>query len=158
MKGYRQALAQAGIACDEALVAQGDYTEDSGYYAAQRLLPAEPTAIFAASDSMAIGAIKALTQAGRRVPEDISVGGYDDAPAATLVNPPLTTVQQLVIDLGKTAAEKLISLLGEPQRPYSDAAFVYPFDRASINTGSVHLSLKGGHPANIAPNRHLASH
>ena len=111
LKGYRLALAEAGIACDEALVAQGDYTEDSGYYAAQRLLPAEPTAIFAASDSMAIGAIKALTQAGRRVPEDVSVGGYDDAPAATLVSPPLTTVQQSVIDLGKTAAEKLIRLL-----------------------------------------------
>jgi len=111
LEGYRDALAQAGLAYDETLVARGDFTEDSGYYAAQRLLPAEPTAIFAASDSMAAGAIKALTQAGRRVPEDISVGGYDDAPAATLVNPPLTTVQQSVIDLGKTATEKLISLL-----------------------------------------------
>jgi DNA-binding LacI/PurR family transcriptional regulator len=111
LRGYREALAQAGLAYDEALVAQGDFTEDSGYYAAQRLLPAEPTAIFAASDSMAAGAIKALAQAGRCVPEDVSVGGYDDAPAATLVNPPLTTVQQSVIDLGKTATEKLISLL-----------------------------------------------
>jgi LacI family transcriptional regulator len=111
LRRYRLALAEAGMACDEALVSYGDYTEESGYYAAQRLLPAGPTAMFCASDSMAIGAIKALTQAGRRVPEDVSVGGYDDAPAATLVTPPLTTVQQSVIDLGKTATEKLISLL-----------------------------------------------
>jgi len=111
LKGYRLALTQAGLAEDEALVAEGDYTEESGYCAAQRLLPAEPTAIFAASDMMAVGAIKALTQAGRRVPEDISVGGYDDAPVATLVNPPLTTVQQLVVDLGRSAAEKLIGLV-----------------------------------------------
>jgi len=111
LAGYRQALAQAGIAYDDALVAAGDFTEESGYYATQRLLPAEPTAIFAASDLMAAGAIKALTQAGRRVPEEMSVAGYDDAPIATLVNPPLTTVQQLVIDLGRAAAEKLISLL-----------------------------------------------
>jgi LacI family transcriptional regulator len=115
LEGYRQALAQAGIAYSDALVAQGDFTEDSGFYATQQVLPAEPTAIFAASDLMAIGVLKALAQAGRRVPDDISVTGYDDAPVAKLVNPQLTTVKQPVVDLGRIAAESLIALLENPK-------------------------------------------
>jgi LacI family transcriptional regulator len=111
LEGYRQALAQASLLYDETLVAHGDFTEGSGFYGMQALLRAEPTAVFAASDVMAAGAIRALAQAGRRVPEEISVAGYDDAPIATLVNPQLTTVRQSVIDLGRIAAEKLIALL-----------------------------------------------
>ncbi len=114
LEGYRQALAQAGISYDDALVAEGDFTEDSGFYAMQQLMHAEPTAAFAGNDLMAVGAIKALTQAGRRVPDEVSVAGYDDALIATLVNPQLTTVQQLAVELGKIAAEHLISLLESP--------------------------------------------
>jgi LacI family transcriptional regulator len=117
LAGYRQALEQAGIPYDSALVAEGDFTEASGYGAMERLLRAEPTAVFAASDMMAVGAMKALAQAGRRVPEDVSVAGYDDAPIAELVDPPLTTVQQLVVELGKVATEKLIGLLEAPDSP-----------------------------------------
>jgi LacI family transcriptional regulator len=111
LEGYCQALAQAGIPYDEALVAHGDFTEEGGFAAMEQLLDVSPTAVFVASDLMAAGAMRALAQAGRQVPEDISVAGFDDAPIATLVRPQLTTVQQLVVDLGKAAAEKLISLL-----------------------------------------------
>jgi LacI family transcriptional regulator len=111
LEGYRQALAQGGIPYDEALVAEGDFTEGSGFCAMEQLLQAKPTAVFAASDTMAIGAMQALVKAGLRVPDDISVAGYDDAPIATMVNPPLTTVQQPIVDLGKAAAESLIRLL-----------------------------------------------
>ena len=114
LEGYRQALAQANIAYDAALVAQGDYTEASGSCAMEQLLQARPTAVFAASDAMAVGAIKTLAQANLRVPDDISVAGYDDDPIATLITPPLTTVRQPVVDLGKAAVESLINLLENP--------------------------------------------
>jgi len=117
LEGYRQALAQAKIPYDEALVAEGDCTEESGFFAMGRLLWEEPTAVFAASDVMAVGAMKALAQTGRHVPGDTSVAGYDDDPIATLVNPPLTTVQQSVVDLGKGAAEMLIRILEHPDAP-----------------------------------------
>lgn len=110
-EGYLQALAQAGIAGNEALMTEGDFTEESGFYAMKRLARMEPTAVFAASDMMAIGAIKALTQMGRRVPDDVSVAGFDDVPAAMLIEPQLTTVQQVVVDLGRMAAEKLMAKL-----------------------------------------------
>jgi LacI family transcriptional regulator len=114
LEGYRQALAQAEIAIDDTLITEGDFTEESGFYTMKRLMRLEPTAVFAASDLMAIGAIKALKQAGRSVPDDVSVAGYDDIPAAVRMEPQLTTVQQVVFDLGRMAAEKLIMLLDDP--------------------------------------------
>jgi LacI family transcriptional regulator len=121
-EGYLQALAQANIAASDALLTEGDFTEESGFYAMKRLARQEPTAVFAASDLMAIGAIRALAQMGRHVPEDVSVAGFDDAPAATLIEPQLTTVQQVVVDLGRMAGEKLLARLelrdvaAQPQR------------------------------------------
>ncbi len=114
LAGYRQALEQAGLPYDETLVVEGDYTEAGGYNAMEQLLRTEPTAVFAASDVMAVGAMKALAQAGLRVPDDVSVAGYDDIPMAALVSPPLTTVRQSVVELGRVAAETLISLLDNP--------------------------------------------
>jgi LacI family transcriptional regulator len=114
LEGYRQALAQAGIAYDEALTAKADFSEAGGARAMEELLPAAPTAVFCASDAMAVGALRTLAQAGRRVPEDVSVAGYDDVPVATMVNPQLTTVQQSVVDLGRVAAEMLIRMLELP--------------------------------------------
>lgn len=116
-EGYRQALAQAEIPHDDDLVAASDFTEDGGFRAMKRLLHAKPTAVFAASDAMAAGAMQALVQAGLRVPDDVSVAGYDDAPTATLVDPSLTTVRQSAVELGKVAAETLISLLENPDTP-----------------------------------------
>jgi DNA-binding LacI/PurR family transcriptional regulator len=96
LAGYRDALQAAGLERDEALVAHGEYTQASGEAAMAKLLDAVPDldAVFVASDLMAVGAIDALTRAGRRVPQDVSVVGFDDSPAALAARPRLTTVRQ----------------------------------------------------------------
>ncbi|MFC6599456.1 LacI family DNA-binding transcriptional regulator [Kitasatospora paranensis] len=94
--GYREVLDEYGIAFDERLVAYGDYSRAGGEEAAARLLATAPDldAVFVASDLMADGALTALHQAGRSVPGDVAVGGFDDSPAALTTRPPLTTVRQ----------------------------------------------------------------
>jgi len=114
LEGYRQALAARGIPVDEDLIAEGDFTEGGGRAAMQRLLPRRPTAVFAASDMMAVGAIKVLREAGLRVPEDVAVVGFDDIPLASMVEPPLTTVRQPIEQTGGMAVELLVSLLENP--------------------------------------------
>jgi DNA-binding LacI/PurR family transcriptional regulator len=96
LRGYRQMLAEHGIAYDKKLVANGDYSRASGEACMHRLLTAAPDvdAVFVASDLMADGALSAIERAGRRVPDDIAVGGFDDSPIATAVHPPLTTIRQ----------------------------------------------------------------
>lgn len=114
LEGYRQALAARGIPVDERLIAEGDFTEQGGRTAMQRLLPHRPTAVFAASDMMAVGALKTIREAGLSVPEDIALVGFDDVPLASMVDPPLTTVRQPIEQLGSMAVELLISLLENP--------------------------------------------
>jgi DNA-binding LacI/PurR family transcriptional regulator len=114
LEGYRQALAARGIPVDEDLIAEGDFTEGGGRAAMRRLLPHRPTAVFAASDMMAVGAIKVLREAGLRVPEDVAVVGFDDIPLASMVEPPLTTVRQPIEQLGSMAVELLVSLMENP--------------------------------------------
>ena len=80
----------------------------------QRLLPLNPDAVFAASDVMAMGALRALRDAGRRVPEDIALVGFDDMPFAARTDPPLTTVRQPVQRTGEVAAETLMDLIEHP--------------------------------------------
>ncbi len=87
---------------------EGDFTEAGGYAAMQRLLPAKPDAVFAASDIMAIGAIRAVREAGLKVPDDIAFVGFDDLPMSTLANVQLTTVRQPVVQFGVKAVEILI--------------------------------------------------
>ncbi|MDG4860071.1 LacI family DNA-binding transcriptional regulator [Streptomyces sp. T-3] len=96
LAGYREVLAEAGIEVDESLVVRGDYSRASGEAAAERLLAQAPDldAVFVASDLMAQGVLTALQRAGRSVPEDIAVAGFDDSPAATSANPGLTTIRQ----------------------------------------------------------------
>jgi LacI family transcriptional regulator len=110
LAGYRRALEARGIIPDPALVAIGDFTEPSGYAAVARLLELRPrpTAIFAANDNMAIGAMSALAQAGLRVPEDMAIVGFDDIAMARYLNPPLTTVNVDLLDLGARAVQRLI--------------------------------------------------
>lgn len=107
--GYRQALAEHHIPLDEILIQSSDFTEKGGYQGMQQLLmlSPRPTAVFAANDLMAMGALIALREAGLRVPQDIAVMGFDDIPAAKLVNPPLTTISQFSEKLGQRAAEML---------------------------------------------------
>ncbi len=117
--GYQQTLAAQGIVLDQDLIVEGDYTEDSGYAAAKQLLRTPATAIFAASDMMAIGALKALHDAGRQVPQDMALVGFDDVPLASSVQPALTTVRQPVRQLGSAVAELLMELLANPPEPGS---------------------------------------
>jgi LacI family transcriptional regulator len=117
MEGFRQALAERGRTFDEALVAEGDFSEASGYHAMQKLLAAKPDAVFAASDIMAIGAMRAVREAGLRVPEDVAFVGFDDLPLATPPDPPLTTIRQPVYQFGTSAMEVLTDLIENGVQP-----------------------------------------
>ncbi|MCS6844341.1 MAG: LacI family transcriptional regulator [Caldilineales bacterium] len=117
LEGHRQALAEAGVPWDPALMVWGDFSDASGYRAVEPLLalPHRPTAIFSFNDRMAMGATKRLREAGLRVPEDVSVVGFDDIPAAAFFDPPLTTVRQPAREMGVAAARLLFDLIeGRP--------------------------------------------
>ncbi|MGZ4360267.1 MAG: substrate-binding domain-containing protein [Gaiellaceae bacterium] len=117
--GYRSGLARSGLATREDYIVAGDFFQRSGHEAARRLLglPEPPDAIAAASDTMAVGAIAAIQQAGLRVPEDVAVTGFDDADFAARMQPALTTVRQDVTALGVAAAEALLRMLEHPDDP-----------------------------------------
>jgi DNA-binding LacI/PurR family transcriptional regulator len=107
-RGWRDALAAAGASAPE--IARGDWTSASGDREAQRMLETgEVTAIFAANDQMALGALRAIADSGRRVPEDVAVVGFDDIADAAEFQPPLTTVRQDFDALGEQAVRALIA-------------------------------------------------
>lgn len=116
-RGYQSALKAAGIPFKPALVVQGDWSYDGGYRAAQELLArSKPfTGLFAQNDRMAIGAMRALREAGRQIPRDVSVIGYDDIPVAAFSDPPLTTVRQPMRQVGAVATRLLIQAIEEPE-------------------------------------------
>lgn len=110
--GYRRALADAGIDADEALVECGWFSMEGGAEATERLLQSgTPTALVAANDMMAIGAMRRLLDLGRRVPEDISVAGIDDIEFAAYSSVPLTTVRIPLIEFGRQGAGLVFDLL-----------------------------------------------
>jgi DNA-binding LacI/PurR family transcriptional regulator len=113
LAGYRAALADAGRTEDPALIVEGDFSEVSGLQAMRGLLARHPDvdAVFAANDLMAIGALRALRDAGRRVPEDVAVVGFDDSPLSRVTEPPLSTVRQPVDGMGREMAEMLLRLI-----------------------------------------------
>jgi DNA-binding LacI/PurR family transcriptional regulator len=110
LTGFTSALAEAGRPLDPALCVEADFTEEGGAAAMQALLRAAPDidAVFAASDLMAIGAMQALAEHGRKVPDDVAVIGFDDTRQARSAVPPLTTVRQPINDLGRTMARVLL--------------------------------------------------
>lgn len=112
LKGYKQALATADIAFDESLVRNGDWLPLRGYEAALDLLSLDPppTAIFCGNDLMAIGVLEAASERGFRVPEDLSVMGYDDQELARYTHPPLSTLVLPNYEMGQRAAEILIDM------------------------------------------------
>jgi LacI family transcriptional regulator len=114
LEGYLIALSDRKVAQDDKLIVEGDFTEEGGYIAMQQLLPIEPDAVFVASDAMAIGALRALREAGKRVPEDIAIAAFDDIPVAARTDPPLTTIRQPIQRMGAVAAETLIDLISHP--------------------------------------------
>jgi DNA-binding LacI/PurR family transcriptional regulator len=112
LDGYREGLAAAGLAGAGDLVETGDFTEEGGAAAMERLLgrPGRPVdAVFAASDLMAAGALRALRAAGRRVPEDVAVVGFEDSAVARYAQPPLTTVRQPIEEMGRQATRLLLA-------------------------------------------------
>lgn len=111
MQGYRKALEEAGIPFDASLIAEGDYTMDSGASALRRLWGREFTAVFAFNDMMAIGALKAFRELGVSVPGEVSLVGYDDIPVSEMLEVPLTTVHQPVYEMGRAAAQNMIDLI-----------------------------------------------
>jgi LacI family transcriptional regulator len=115
--GYRQAIEAAGIPYDPTLVRFGYFTPDSGYQAMNDILSihSRPSAIFVASDTVALGALQAIRQHGLRVPDDLALVGFDDIPLAEFLDPPLTTIRLPAFGLGWGAADLLIRLIGKEE-------------------------------------------
>jgi DNA-binding LacI/PurR family transcriptional regulator len=120
LAGYRAAVREAGLPEDEGLIGHGDFSEASGAAAMCELLAARPDldAVFAASDLMAAGALRALRQARKRVPEEVAVVGFEDSAVARQTDPLLTTVHQPVEEMGRQMARLLVATIrGEPADP-----------------------------------------
>jgi LacI family transcriptional regulator len=117
LAGYQDALASRGLVSDPWLIVEGDFTDEGGYHAMRKLLelPREdsPDAVFCASDTMALGAIRALREAGKKIPDNVALVGYDDLPFAVHSVPPLTTVRQPIHRAGFVAAETLMDMIEE---------------------------------------------
>ena len=131
LEGYRAALKRLRIARRDEWEIDGDFTEASGHRAIARVLALDnrPTAVFAANDAMAIGALCALREAGVRVPEDIAVVGFDDIPLAKYMSPPLTSVHVAIADLGARGVETLLHAIESknghtPQRQHLPTTLV----------------------------------
>ncbi|WP_395064749.1 LacI family DNA-binding transcriptional regulator [Paraburkholderia silvatlantica] len=113
LDGYRIALEDAGIGFDADLVEQGDYLETGGLAAMERLLLRRPSlsAVFCANDQTAYGARLAMFRRGVRVPEDVSLVGFDDLPTSSYMTPPLTTVRQPTYEIGRLAAQGIVQMI-----------------------------------------------
>ena len=111
LEGYKSALQKAGLQFDPKLVVDSDFKESGGASAMATLLAADPKldAVFVANDVMAFGAMRALRNSGRRVPDDVAVVGFDDIPASAMTHPPLSTVRQPLYEMGRTAASMVMA-------------------------------------------------
>jgi LacI family transcriptional regulator len=146
--GYYAALKDRGLAPDPLLVIEGDFSDAGGYAAMKRLLPQHPDAVFAASDMMAVGALRALHEAGLRVPEDVALVGFDDMPIAAHTDPALTSVRQPIPRTGALAADTLIDLIEDPHA--APRRIVLPTElvlRASCGANLAARMPGGGGPA-----------
>jgi DNA-binding LacI/PurR family transcriptional regulator len=114
LAGYHETLAECGLPADESLIATGDYSRASGEQAAELLLDRAPDldAVFVASDLMAQGVLDTLSRAGRSVPEDVAVGGFDDSPAALSTRPRLTTIRQPWDRISREMVRMLLARIG----------------------------------------------
>ena len=120
LQGYRQALDAVGLPYREELVVNGDFTEETGHRQMRELLSRRPEldGVFVASDLMAVGALRALREAGRRVPEDVAVIGFDDSSVARHTDPPLTTIRQPTEEMGRMMARLLLDEIAAPDRAH----------------------------------------
>jgi LacI family transcriptional regulator len=140
--GYREALADRGVAAEAWLELPGDFREESGFAAGQRLaeLVPRPTAVFAANDAMAIGCLAGLRARGLEVPADLSLVGFDDVPNARYLTPALTTVRVPIAEVGSRATERLLRLLSSPEDEGGGQQVVVP-------TLSIRASTRAASPA-----------
>jgi LacI family transcriptional regulator/LacI family repressor for deo operon, udp, cdd, tsx, nupC, and nupG len=117
--GYEDALRDSGISLDESLVVHCAFKQSEGYSAMQQFLKLSdpPTAVFAGSNLLTLGALQAIHERHLAIPEDIAIVGFDEMPWAMSLRPPLTTVAQPAFDVGRTAAELLLSRIREPALP-----------------------------------------
>lgn len=124
LAGYRSALDEAGVPVRSDYIVAGDFERDSGLELGRRLLqlPEPPTAIFSCNDLMALGVYEAARQAGLSIPDDLSVVGYDDLSVAEWAGPPLTTVRQPLLEMGRQASTMLLDLDLENEAPRVDLA------------------------------------
>ena len=118
LEGYKAALIDGGVPVLEELIVEGDFWQTGGYEAAQKLLrlPRRPTAIFASNDLSAFGAMEAIREHGLKMPDDMSIVGFDDIPQALTAHPKLTTVQQPLEQMGRVAARMLLEQIENPDR------------------------------------------
>jgi LacI family transcriptional regulator len=119
LDGYKAALREQDIPFSPVLVREGLFQQPRGYTAAVELLtsPDPPTAIFACNDVMAFGAMEAARELGKKIPDDISIIGFDDIPQAAQVHPPLTTIRQPLEEMGRRAARMLLQIIENPEQP-----------------------------------------
>lgn len=149
LRGYRMALREAGINPESVLEREGDFTEAGGYNATMALLAMSPrpTAIFAANDSMAIGALSALRESGVQVPEEMAVAGFDDIPLARYMDPPLSSVHVPICELGARAVELLLHGITHKND--------HPRRRERVSTRLVIRRSTGAQPAERPPPKTL---
>lgn len=137
LSGFIEGLAAFGVALHPELRSEGTFSERSGYDAMKRILPNRPDAVFAASDTMAIGALRAVREAGLRVPEDIAIAGFDGLSASEKSDPTLTTVRQDVHGTGRHAVDVLNRLIeGASTAPVVEVLPIDLIKRASTATDS----------------------
>jgi DNA-binding LacI/PurR family transcriptional regulator len=137
LAGYRDALSEAGVPVDPQLIAVGDFTHEGGTAAMERLLATRPDldAVFCASDLMAVAALGVLQTGGRRVPEDVAVVGYDDAPIATTTRPPLTSIRQPVEEMGREMVHLLVESMERRDRVPRRVILATELIRRASSTG-----------------------
>ncbi|MFN2188850.1 MAG: LacI family DNA-binding transcriptional regulator [Candidatus Promineifilaceae bacterium] len=117
LDGYLDAIRLRGLSTMPELIVEGDFTEAGGYAAMRLLLRSEPDGVFIASDTMALGALRALDEAGLKVPDDVAIVAYDDLPASQRTRPPLTVIRQPIRRTGMAAVDSLVDLLENGESP-----------------------------------------
>jgi LacI family transcriptional regulator len=122
-EGYKKALDESSLDREAGFFAEGDFSESSGYLGAMQLLAHHPDAMFVASDMMAIGALRAIREAGLSVPGDIAIVSFDDLPMASQAVPPLTTIRQPIHQLGVKLVETLLDIIENGPYPSRRAIF-----------------------------------
>ena len=141
LAGYCRAMKEAGQTIQPAWLLNSEFTSAAGYTAAAHLLEkSAPTAIFAGNDMIGIGILRAAAERGLRVPQDLSIVGFDDIAVSRYLYPALTTVGQSILQLGERAAGQLLARLGQRHRPTPEHTVVAPTLVVRESTASIELN------------------